>query len=415
MYNISPEELKQVLTPFGNVEEVGKSFGVFKLRFRGEDLDFSLPRRESKEGKGHKGFVVTPDPSMSLQEAAERRDFTINAMMMNPFSRAISDFFKGKQDAINGVLRHTSSHFAEDPLRVLRAMQFAGRFDMVLAKETAELCKTLKEEFHTLPVERIWTEWEKWATKSVKPSKGITVLIESGWLELFPELAILQGLEQEFRHHPEGDALIHTMHCVDAAVHIADRDNLSKEDRLVLVLAALCHDFGKATTTKVRDGRITTYGHDVEGEAPTRKFLARIGCPPKLVDRITMLVMTHMFHVFVQANPTEKVVRRFASKLGNVTNVQEWARVVEADHSGRPPLPGGLPDIAKKILEVSEGLQVLSGPPTPILMGRHLVDVFKMSPGKDMGALLKKAMQAQIDGEFKTLDEAFVWVEKNRN
>ncbi|MFA5071187.1 MAG: polynucleotide adenylyltransferase [Candidatus Pacearchaeota archaeon] len=412
VYNMPVEELKEVLSPFGSVEEVGKSFGVLKLRYRGDDIDFSLPRRESKEGQGHKGFIVTPDANMTPEEAASRRDFTINTMLMNPFTGEVVDFFGGKEDAIAGILRHTSVHFAEDPLRVLRSMQFAGRFDMVLAKETAEFCKTLKNEFHTLPVERVWVEWEKWATKSERPSKGIIALIESGWLELFPELSVLQGLEQEHRHHPEGEALFHTMHCVDAAVAIANRDNLDTEERLVLVLATLCHDFGKATTTKVRDGKITTYGHDVEGEAPTRSFLARIGCPQKFVDRIVMLVTTHMFHVFVQDNIADKVVRRFASKLGNVTNVQEWARVVEADHSGRPPLPGGLPDIAKKIVEMSKDMQIVSGPPTPILMGRHLIEVFKMTPGKDMGMLLKKAMQAQLDGEFGNLEEAFNWVEK---
>lgn len=415
VFNISLADLKEVLSPFGNVEEVGKSFGVLKLRFNGEEIDFSLPRRENKEGQGHKGFIVESDPNMTPQEASARRDFTFNSMMMNPFSGNIEDFWGGREDLLNKIIRHTSEHFAEDPLRVLRSVQFAGRFDMSLHPETANLSRSLLPEFETIPVERIWVEWEKWAAKSVKPSKGIQVLLDSGWIVKFPELNALFGLAQEPRHHPEGCAGIHSMHVLDHVVEVAARENLSSDDRTIQMFSALCHDFGKPATTAVEDGQITTKGHDVAGEEPTRKFLERIGCPPKFVEPIVTLVVTHMFHVFLKEKDlSPRVVRRFANRLGKNVSVQDWARVVEADHSGRPPLEKKLPEVAKKILEMSKDLKVENGPPEPILMGRHLIENFKMKPGKDMGDLLKKAMQAQIDGDFGNLEEAFNWVEKQK-
>jgi tRNA nucleotidyltransferase (CCA-adding enzyme) len=199
---------------------VGRSFGVLKVRSRttGHEYDFSLPRRESKTGAGHRGFAVAPDPTLSDAEAAARRDFTVNAIALDPFTGAVIDPHGGQRDLQAGVLRHTSSAFAEDPLRVLRAFQLAARFDFTLAPGTAELCRGMAAAYPELAVERVWGEWEKWASKAVRPSRGLTVLEETGWLAHFPEVAALRGTPQEPEWHPEGDVFTHTQHCVDALV-----------------------------------------------------------------------------------------------------------------------------------------------------------------------------------------------------
>ena len=208
VYDLPIDRLLELLTGFGRVDAVGRSFGILKLRPpTGRELDISLPRRESKIGAGHRGFLATPDPTMTPHEAAARRDFTWNALAITPEGELL-DFFGGAADLRAGIIRHTTAAFAEDPLRVLRAMQFAARFDMRLAPETAALCRALLPEAATLATERIWSEWQKWALKGHKPAAGLRVLAETGWLTLYPELEKLIGCPQDPVWHPEGWSLL---------------------------------------------------------------------------------------------------------------------------------------------------------------------------------------------------------------
>ncbi|HTO03906.1 MAG TPA: polynucleotide adenylyltransferase, partial [Opitutus sp.] len=185
------DALHRALSPFGATDVIGRSFGVIKVRSAtsGAEYDFSLPRRESKTGSGHRGFAVAPDPSLSDAEAAARRDFTLNAIAYDPFTGALIDPHHGQRDLQARVLRHTSDAFVEDPLRVLRAFQLAARFDFSLAPATAALCHRIADTFNELPVERVWGEWEKWAKKSIKPARGLAILEETGWLRHFVEVA----------------------------------------------------------------------------------------------------------------------------------------------------------------------------------------------------------------------------------
>ena len=144
------DRLQAVLARFGGTDVVGRSFGTIKLRRDGRVYDFSLPRRESKTGSGHRGFKVTPEPSLSDSEAAARRDFTINSISWDPFNKELIDPHDGHADLRRRLLRHTSAAFSEDPLRVLRGMQFAARFDLRIAPETAAICRSLSDQFSQL-------------------------------------------------------------------------------------------------------------------------------------------------------------------------------------------------------------------------------------------------------------------------
>src|SRR3954447_2820550 len=215
VYDLPIEQLLDLLAGFGRVDAVGRSFGILKLRLPGGyQIDISLPRRESKIGAGHRGFLATPDPTMTPREAAARRDFTWNALAVTPEGELL-DFFGGAADLSAGIIRHTTAAFAEDPLRVLRAMQFAARFDMRLAPETAALCRTLLPEAPALATERMWGEWQKWAIKGRKPSAGLCVLAETGWLTLYPELEKLIDCPQDSLWHPEGSVWLHTLYVCD--------------------------------------------------------------------------------------------------------------------------------------------------------------------------------------------------------
>ena len=409
VYGVGANELHELLKPFGWTDTVGASFGIIKLRTEHQEYDFSLPRRESKTGQGHKGFMVEADPTMTFKEAASRRDFTINAMALTLEGKLLDDF-GGLDDWQNRILRHTSDKFAEDPLRVLRGFQFAGRFGLDIYSETAELAKSLKPEYTALSKERIWNEWKKWAEQSVKPSLGLYVLEVTEWLEFYPELVNLINIPQDPQWHPEGDVWTHTKWVVDEAAFIARREGLDDAARLLLVLAALCHDLGKATTTALRHGRWTSPRHASEGEVLAATFLKRIHAPKSLIDQVKPLVKNHMVHLDEQS---ARSVRRLALRL-EPTTVDMLALLIEADASGRPPLPKGLPESAHNMLELAKTLDLDDKSPKAILKGRHLIELAKegrlperfLQGGAHFSALLNQVFQAQLDGEVGSLEEA---------
>ena len=201
IYGIEPEKLKEILESFGKVDAVGEAFTVYKI---GNDLDVSLPRRERKVARGHKGFVVEGDKDMSFEEAAKRRDFTVNAILKDVLTGEIVDIYGGREDIENKILRVVSPEtFAEDSLRVLRAAQFAARFKFEIDAETIEICRRI--DLTDLPKERIWCELEKLLLKSQTPSIGLRWLYELNVVEqLFPEMKVLVGVPQESEWHPEG-------------------------------------------------------------------------------------------------------------------------------------------------------------------------------------------------------------------
>src|ERR1700677_599422 len=290
-----PDKLAEALAAAGKVTEAGKAFGVFKLRTDdGTDVDVSLPRRESKTGAGHRGFAVIPDSSLGFAEASARRDFTVNALLADPETGEITDCHGGLADLSAGILRHTSHAFAEDPLRVLRAVQFAARFGFTLAAETANLCRLLAGTYAELPVERVWGELEKIGTRGRDITAALAALGQSGWERHFPQLAGLHGVEQDPEWHPEGDVHVHSGLAATQAARFADYAGLTGLDRFTVVFAALLHDAGKVTHTQYDGDRITSHGHAKAGVVPAQDFLFSIGCPHSIVLRIAPIVREHM-------------------------------------------------------------------------------------------------------------------------
>lgn len=401
VFALDADTLSSILEQFGRVNHVGVSFGVIKLKTPdGTEFDFTLPRRESKTGQGHRGFQIAVDHSMTQFEAAARRDFTINAIYRCASTGVIYDPHGGVIDLAGRILKATSPHFAEDPLRVLRGMQFAARFDLTLESETADLARILRAEYVSLARERVWGEWQKWATRGRFPSRGLRVLESSGWLDLYPELAALPGVPQDAEWHPEGDVWIHTQLVCDAAARIADRDQLDEFERTVLLFAALCHDLGKATTTEFIDGHWRARGHCEAGVPLSRSFLESIGCAQAVIEVVEPLVAEHLVHAAKEHSP--RSVRRLSNRLGKA-NISQLMRLIEADMNGRPPLPGGLPENAAELLRIAEGLQIRNHRPQPLILGRHLI-ALGYKPDVWFGELLKQCFEAQLDGRFE--DEA---------
>lgn len=410
------EGLHRALAPFGSTDVVGRSFGVIKVRSRatGEEYDFSLPRRESKTGAGHRGFAVQPDPSLSDAEAAARRDFTVNAIALDPFTGEIVDPHGGQRDLTARVLRHTSAAFVEDPLRVLRGMQLAARFDFTLAPETAALCRSISDTFSELATERVWGEWEKWAGKSLKPSRGLTVLEETGWLRHFPEVAALRGTPQDPSWHPEGDVFTHTQHCLDALVALDAWQGSDTLRRRVLMLAVLAHDFGKPGTTshteKNGQMRWVSPGHEPAGGPIAQAFLRRLGAPLEYDAPVVALVIHHLAHHHGQGEFTDSAVRRLARKLAPAT-IDDLALVMRADANGRPPKQS--PESHARIDELvtkAHALALIDAAPKPLVQGRHLI-ARGLKPSPQFKPILDAAFEAQLDGAFTDEAGGVVWLD----
>ncbi|MDX2108930.1 MAG: polynucleotide adenylyltransferase [Verrucomicrobiota bacterium] len=394
VYGLEADVLEHLLRTKYEVITVGKSFGVFKLR--GFAIDVSLPRRERKTAPGHKGFVVEGDPQMGFPEAASRRDFTINAIMADPLTGELIDPLKGCSDLEVGVLRHCSERFAEDPLRVLRAMQFVSRFEYRVAPETIALCAQLTMD--ELPPERVLEEWKKLLLKGTKPSLGLTFLRDCGWVRYFPELAALIDCKQDPRWHPEGDVWAHTAHCLDAFA----RDRIGDEyEDLVVGFGVLCHDLGKpATTVHEPDGRIRSPDHEAKGESPTRSFLARFTRQTELIEDIVILVTHHMRpSQLYEARASDSAVRRLARSVGRIDRL---VRVVSADMKGRPPMGWDL-IACTWLVERASALQISAASPKPLVQGRHLL-ALGQKPGPHFKPLLDACFEAQLEGRFS--DEA---------
>src|SRR5574340_748610 len=220
VFGLPADRLKSVLASQGRVDEVGQSFRVYKVSgVPGVEgaLDVSLPRRDSKSGPGHKGIVVEGDPDLSLEEAARRRDFTINAMLFDPETGAIADPWQGQRDLAARVLRAVDpGSFGEDPLRALRGVQFAARYDLEVEPATARLCASMP--IGELPAERVFSEIEKLLTKAPQPSRGFALLKSWNMLEVVaPELVPLEATPQDPGWHPEGDVWKHTLQVLDQA------------------------------------------------------------------------------------------------------------------------------------------------------------------------------------------------------
>lgn len=270
VHGLYPAQLEEVLGQLGKRMAIGESFGIYNLK--GYSLDIAMPRKEEQRGSGHKDFDVFVDPFIGTRKAALRRDFTMNALMENILTGEVVDHFGGSADLRAGIIRHVNdSSFIEDPLRVLRAAQFAARFEFSIAEETLALCGRM--DLSALPRERILGELEKALLKAKRPSIFFESLRRMGQLSFwFPELERTIGVEQDPIYHPEGDVWTHTMMVLDAAVQY--RDQVS--DPLGFMLAALTHDFGKVLCSEKVNGRIRAYQHEILGLPLVRSFLRRL-------------------------------------------------------------------------------------------------------------------------------------------
>ena len=400
VFGIAQEQLHALLLTLGKVVPAGQAFPVYKLG----EIDVALPRRESKTGRGHKGFTVEGDPSMPFDEAARRRDFTVNAIGWDPLTDEYLDPFNGREDLRNRRLRVVDPRtFADDSLRVLRALQFAARFELTIDPESARICSAIALD--DLPAERIWGEFEKLLLQAERPSIGFALGRELGVIRrLLPEMEPLFDCPQDPEWHPEGNVWIHTLMVIDKARAL--NADLDRPRLATVMLGAVCHDLGKPATTAVIDGRVKSPNHEAMGVAPATSILDRLNVNTldgfDVRAQVLGLVTEHLRPIAfskTRETVTDGAFRRLAQKV----DLELLARFARSDCHGR----SGTFDCSGVdwFIARARALGVEHRPPAPILLGRHLIEM-GVAPGPRMGEILRAIYELQLDSAVQTLDEA---------
>jgi tRNA nucleotidyltransferase (CCA-adding enzyme) len=430
VYNIPPERLKELASSFGSVNEVGVAFGILKVRLGNIDIDVSLPRRESKTGRGHRDFAISADPYMSIKEAARRRDFTFNSLAKDILTGEIYDYFGGIKDIEQRILRVTDEErFRDDPLRVLRGIQFIGRFGLKVDDRTASIMREMRSELRYLPKERLREEWVKLFLKSRKPSLGLQAAMEWGiFHEMHPEIVELIKTPQDPEWHPEGDVWVHTLMVVDEAAKIVEQEQMRGNEALVVMLATFCHDFGKPITTQEVEGKIRALGHEEAGVEPANKFLSAIGIEASLREPIVKLVAEHLkpsiFYIQeVQKGErvTDGAIKRLAARIHPAT-LKQLVCVAKADHLGRGPfvdphepekslMPLDYP-AGEWLLKRAAEWGIYEAKPEPVLFGRDLI-ALGFEPGPLFGKVIRAAEERHVRGSSR--EEILALIYQNRS
>ncbi|MCA8961962.1 MAG: HD domain-containing protein [Planctomycetes bacterium] len=393
VYHLDMDTLESVLRGFGEVITVGRAFGV--LLVKGIDIDVSVPRRDNKVGRTHRDFRCEFDPDMSFEEAARRRDLTINAIGLDPLSGERLDPHGGVEDLRAGRLRATDAGtFSEDPLRALRVAQFLARFEMTPDERLRALCS--EADLDDLPGERIWDEFRKLLLKARRPSLGLEFLRTTGLLRFFPQIEAMVGCPQDPEWHPEGDVWVHTLMVIDEAAAVRSGE---PEEDLLLMYGALCHDLGKPTTTFTdEDGRIRSPNHEPEGVEPTEQLLHRLRAPTLFTKRVAALVRHHLAPaMYPRQNASPKAYRRLARRFGEVdlplTLLEKLAR---ADHFGRttPDAIAREHPAGDEFLAKTAELHIEERPTPDVVLGRHLI-ARGLRPGRHFGPILDRCREIQ--------------------
>ncbi|HVG22303.1 MAG TPA: hypothetical protein VNI02_24915 [Blastocatellia bacterium] len=422
VYGVEPDRLRTLLETLAQVNTVGEHFSVYKLAFRNSEsnsstadlkaevsnlkpqvaerfeIDVSIPRRESKAGRGHRAFIIEGDPAMSFQEAARRRDFTMNAILYDPLTDEVVDPFDGARDLSRRVLRAVAADtFVEDSLRVLRAVQFAARFEMTVDPETADLCRGI--DLADLPRERVWGEVEKLLTLAERPSLGLDTALELDVLDkLLPEVRALAGCRMATDSDIEIDAFTHTKRALDEAVKLT-RD-LSTAKRITVMLAVLCSDLGRPFDES-GDG---SFDYAEASIAPAQAVIKRFGLytlDGYNVRAIALALVREHLKPRDFYRERDRITDGDFRRLAQVVNLDLLYRVAKAHSLALAP-----PPVAEEwFIERARALGVDEGPPRPLLQGRHLLKI-GFTPGPRMGEVLRRVYELQLDGEVTNLEEA---------
>ncbi|MBN1619434.1 CCA tRNA nucleotidyltransferase [candidate division WOR-3 bacterium] len=404
VYGLSPDALEKILKKFGKVDLTGKSFAVYRIG----NLEISLPRRDRRIGEGHKGFEVKADPGLSYYEACRRRDFTVNSVLKDALTGEIIDPLGGVKDMKTGILRACdANHFGEDPLRAYRAMRFAASLGFPIETNTAELCR--RTDTKSLPRERIFAEIKKMLVEGDFPGRGFLAAHSLFLFSSEPEISSMVECSQDIIWHPEGSVFIHTVLSLDVAASL--RENmLSEEDKFVFMLSVLFHDIGKTVSTKQaqegrKAGRLISPGHQPAGAKIAKIVLSRWKAPKSVTERVSSLVLSH-HRIYDLWKSRDIVTKGAMRRLFGGTELELLKALFMADKFGRGQVFGDSEEILW-LDRTLRDMKIQEEQLKPIVMGRHLLKL-GIEPSPFMGDVLKELYEAQLDGDFDSLEEGIL-------
>lgn len=361
VYGTTLEDLTLKLRLQGfHVDEVGKEFGVLKVSKKGvvSDLDIAVPRSENQTGRGHRDFAVKTDENMTVEDAASRRDFTINAMSYDPRLGVLIDPYNGSKDAEKGLLRAVSDKFGEDPLRVLRGFQFAARFGMIFDTDTALTCRNLRPQYDQLSTERVQEEWTKFFTKGTNMLRGVRTLQDANWDDTLP------GLREALANNDVVDSL-------------GKLPDARKEDRTVLGAAAIMRGMPDSADRDIFR-KSTLIGKDAQKIAADLAYT-----DPVQLDTV------YLQKVYAKEKAsrgfTWERYRAYAEMVGDAKGVKVAKDAIAAG-VGASPEPGWI-------------------------QGRDIIALTSRKPGPWVGKLVDEALDRQYRGLFEDKEDALEWVQ----
>lgn len=383
------EDLCRILKKFGRVDTVGRSFGVIKFtqpangKSPGGTFDFVLPRKEISIGSAHRDFEVDFDYNLNVEDDLHRRDFTINAIAKEVSTGEYVDPLNGREDLKAGVIRFTSPEsFSDDPLRMLRAVQFAARFEFEIEPTTMTAICSNARMIETVSAERIQEELNKLLERSRRPSVGFKLMHETGLLRhIIPELEQCVRVIQPGPYH-KYPVFEHSIYTADAT-----------PPRLPLRMAALLHDITKPQAKREVEGGATFYGHETSGARVARRVLRRLRYGNKFIEQVGVLVERHMFSSEVSDKGLRRLIRRVGQDLifdlldlrradvvaqgmgGTTTDVDELEQRIKEEIKRKPPF--GLADLD--------------------IDGTQLMNELGLPEGRQVGEVLNHLLELVLD------------------
>ncbi len=379
---------------FDAAREVGKSFGVVQVQSGDAWIEVATFRSESEYSDGrHPDHVAFAD----ARTDAGRRDFTVNALYLDPASGAMLDFFGGRADLDARILRAVGvaqDRFSEDALRLLRAVRFATRDGFAIEPRTWEALRANAPRVASLAAERVRDELLAILTGPA-PRRGLELLQAAGLLSiLLPEVEAYRGCAQSPDFHPEGDVWEHTLRMLDAMQ--------SPDD--ALALGVLLHDVAKPVTRSVHEGRIHFYGHAERGQEMAAKILNRLALPLRVQERVQAMIGQHMRFLDTE-HMKPSTLRRFVLQ-------EHFTHVLELHRLDSLGARGDLTSWERCRRERDAVLLESPAPLKPLLNGDE-VQALGHAAGPALGVILRALVDAQLEGQVTDRGAAEAWVRRN--
>lgn len=398
MAKVDPETIKTVLEgiPDSKLVLTGKQFPVYRFSYQGSEVEIALPRIEVKTGEGNKDWEIKSDPSISVEQDLERRDFTANSIAVNAKTGEIIDPFNGIEDIKRGKLKTVSpTSFRDDSSRTMRALTALSKHGLQPDEETMKQMEEYAPYLKNVPAETIGQELDKILSGN-HPADAIKMGHQTGVLKHFlPEVADTFGFDQKNPHHKH-DLGTHIHQVLKNVSHLSNDPDLR--------MAALLHDVGKPDSMWEDENGVGHFykgpngegdNHDEVGGKMSEQVLTRLRYPANRIGKIKHLVNQHMFPSF----NSPKGARKFLNNAGSHETAKDLLNLREADHTGKgnSNATGLMVDKMRSLIDDEQEGNAIFSPKDLAITGNDIIKILGISSGPQVGQIIKKLVELAIE------------------